>query len=136
MSRRFLVSAALLVTVALPQVSFASELAAPIVIEAAPAPRYYIVPPTTDPEPVRTAVLGASSVRGIVEHGEGDLLLLNLGDELYPDYAVVRIPDGNSRLGNGRLPASSIPDGAYVEAIGTPSVTGILESLRVSIWLP
>jgi hypothetical protein len=130
MRRRLTLALASLFALAvLPQAAFAddSTSAAPIVLQAANKPIYYVVPPSTDPEPVHTAVMGTSVVRGTVIHGEGDLLLLDLGG----DQAVVRLPD-NSAL---RLPGQSVSEGSLVEAVGTPTAAGVLESLRVTIWM-
>ena len=123
MRRRLLLTiAALFALAAMPSAALAQE--GPIVLEAPYRPYHYIVPATTDPNPSPNAVMGASVLRGTVLHGEGDLLLLDLGG----DAAVVRLPDT-------RLPGESVALGSLVEAAGIPTAAGILESLRVVIWM-
>jgi hypothetical protein len=134
MRRRLMLTVASLFALAvLPQAAFADGAAqqgqSPVVLEAANKPYYYVVPPSTDPEPVHTAVMGTAVVRGTVLYGTGDLLLLDLGAD---DQAVVRLPTS----GNTRLPGEAVAPGSLVEAAGVPTAAGVLESLRVTIWMP
>lgn len=133
--RRKIASLIALFALALPPVAYADEHpASPIVIQGRPRPYYLVVPPSTDPGSVPTAVLGTSVARGIVQHGEGEFLLLDAGEGADP--VVLRMPSATNGFNPVFLSASSIPQGSYVEAVGFPSVNGVLDSFQVTIYLP
>ena len=80
-------------------------------------------------------VLNYSAVRGSIVHVEGNLVLLRLPadslgnagpthDLAGDNWAVVQLPNGCS--------ASQLGMGADVEAIGTPTDTGILKAIEVT----
>ena len=96
-----------------------------IVLEAEYRPYWKIVPPSTDPHPPMGAVQGFQALRGTVVHGEGDLVLLDLGF----GHAVVRLPMG----GPTRIMGSMVPWGSAVEAIGPTDGDGIMDAIRVVI---
>ena len=128
--RHLLVAVGLIGALMFPQAALASDAqqAEPVVLVAPHKPYWRAVPPTTAPEPhdyPASLVLGMAAIRGTVLHGEGDLLLLDTGEQ----WAVVRLPEGN------RLPASAVPLGTEVEALGLPSGEGILDSVHATLWM-
>jgi hypothetical protein len=94
-----------------------------------------------EPEVARPdeGTLNISSVRGMVIHGEGDLVLLRLPGVISgtgnpapaapgPSLAVVRLPE-NCAL-------ASFPAGTSVLAVGEPSREGILDATVMGIQPP
>ena len=128
---RFAGAALLAATLALPGTSAlaASNAAAqgePIVVEGAYRPMYRITPPTTDPSPPQAIVQGISAMHGSLVHGEGDLLLIDLGGLL----AVVRLPQG----GMNQIAGEAVLKGAEIRAIGRTDSDGVMDAVRVEIF--
>ncbi len=131
MRSKVLPAVLLIASLALPIAADAQEQPSPtsdgpIVLTAPPIPVWRTVPPSTDPYPVgpgAVAVKGLEVMRGTVLHGEGDLMLMAVGNA----DAVVRLP-------GSQLDAAAIEPGSLAEVIGLPTPDGILNGEQVEIW--
>lgn len=129
---RLLVPAALLLATSLAPAlpAFADDASAsaqPIVITAPYRPYWRVAPASTDPDPAlpdeQTQVAGMTIVRGPAVYGDGDLLILDLGNSLRAVHMPV-----------DRMSASDVGFGWTVEAYGPIAPDGSITASEVLIW--
>lgn len=132
MRRRLVTFALLAAALAAPTQVSAQELgeaAEPITVRADETVLTYmrVPPPTTSPVkegPQDTLVAAAMSLRGVVLHGEGNLLLVSLGGD---EIAVLQMPADD-------FSAEMVPFGSIVDATGLATFPGPMMVTSATIW--